>query len=282
MAATDGVALVALAPGDAPRALALSAEAGWNQIEADWRFMLESGAGIGAVDSGGALVASALVLPLGKSVSWVGMVLVAEARRRRGLGTRVLNWCIERIAESGATAGLDATEFGRPVYARLGFVNAWSFARWRVPRAPDAPMAALRPLVVGDLPVIAALDAAACGLARGEILAHLLARAPGRAWVAERVDGSLAGFALGRDGRLAPQVGPVVADDAATALALLARAADGESVVIDVPDAQGRFARALADAGAARLRGFVRMARGADFAAPAPSRVFAVAGPELG
>ena len=66
--------------------------------------------------------------------------------------------------------------------------------------------------------------ARAADLPAAHILAHLLTRAPALARIAERADGTLAGFALGRDGYRAWHVGPVVAEDEAIGLALLGAA----------------------------------------------------------
>ena len=112
----------ALRSGEAAAAVALSAEAGWNQVEEDWRFMLAAGIGFAGRDrADGRLVGSALVLPLGPALAWIGMVLVAATHRRLGLGTALFGRCLDACAEQGLLAGLDATELGRPVYERLGF-----------------------------------------------------------------------------------------------------------------------------------------------------------------
>src|SRR6185503_9857374 len=60
---------------DLEGALALSAEAGWNQARADWLLMLRLGSGF-AVRDGGRVVATALALPYPPMFGWVSMVLV--------------------------------------------------------------------------------------------------------------------------------------------------------------------------------------------------------------
>ena len=74
---------------------------------------------------------------------------------------------------------------------------------------------------------------------RPAILAHLALRQPGRAWIAEDAAGRISGFVLGREGRVATSLGPVVADSEAIALALIARAAASAPgpFIIDVPEA---------------------------------------------
>ena len=92
---------------------------------------------------------------------------------------------------------------------------------------------------------------------RPTILAHLAMRQPGRAWVAEDARRKIVGFALGREGRIATSLGPVVADNEAIALALIAKAASSAPgpFIIDVPDAHraGGLARSAGRGDAARL-----------------------------
>ena len=79
MANTDSVSSVRLEPRHLPGALVLSAEAGWNQIEPDWLMMIKHGHAIGFEDGkDGALVASALALPVGARLAWISIVRVPK------------------------------------------------------------------------------------------------------------------------------------------------------------------------------------------------------------
>ena len=173
----------ALLPDQAEGAAPLSVEAGWNQIAADWRLMLGEGRGFGVRDASGHWIASALVLPLGPAISWISMVLVTKPSRRQGHGTRLLQRCFAEIEATGVTAGLDATELGRPVYLPLGFRDVYALSRWRAGagqrHAVEPPHGVrVRSAGLGDLPRIVALDAAHSRFARGRIVDHLLGRAP--------------------------------------------------------------------------------------------------------
>lgn len=263
---------------DLPRAGALSALVGWNQTLADWRHFLAHGAAL-ALDDGdpACLAATAAVLPFGPDLAWISMVLVRPDRRRQGLATGCMRWAIGELAATRCIA-LDATPEGREVYRRLGFADRFGFTRWRLPAAPAAPGPAVRPLAAADWPALLALDAAAFGAPRAALLRGFAERLPAAGWIA--ADGS--GYALGRDGLRAPQIGPVVAREAATALALIAAAARAIGpALIDLADAAGPVAAALLAAGGERLRPFTRMTRGA--APPGdPERLFAMGGPEFG
>ena len=267
----------------------LSIEAGWNQNVADWRFMLGAGRGFGCVGPDGKWQASSLVLPLGQKLAWISMVLVTRDRRRGGVGTGLLKHCIEEVRSAGAVAGLDATELGRPIYLPLGFRDLYAIARWHFDDARSAAISppagvSLRPLTAADLPRLALYDRPLTGMERPAILAHLALRQPGRAWIAEDVGKKMVGFVLGREGRMATSLGPVVADDEAIALALIAKAAGSAPgpFIIDVPVAHRAVRAWLEGQGATSPRGYMRMTLGEAKGLDDPSHVFALAGPELG
>ncbi|HEY2874169.1 MAG TPA: GNAT family N-acetyltransferase [Reyranella sp.] len=258
----------------------LSIEAGWNQNVADWRFMLGTGRGFGSRGGDGQWEASSLVLPLGDKLAWISMVLVTRARRRGGLGTGLLRRCIAEVQASGAVAGLDATEQGRPIYLPLGFHDLYKISRWHFDGVKEMPTtAAVRPMTAADLPAVLAYDRALSRMDRPELLTHLAARQPSLAFVADS-----AGFVLGREGRTAHSIGPVIADDEATGLALIAKAASSVPgpFIIDVPDAHAEIRKWLERQGAVSPRGYVRMTLGSAPGLDDPSHVFALAGPELG
>jgi hypothetical protein len=262
----------------------LSVEAGWNQSVADWRFMLSAGRGFGCRGEDGKWEASSLVLPLGDELAWISMVLVTNTRRRGGLGTGLLNRCIAEVQASGAIAGLDATENGRPIYLPLGFRDLYKISRWHFDRAKEAPSSiTLRRLAPSDLPAVIAYDCALSSMERPALLKHLAGRQPNAAWVAESA-GRVKGFVMGREGRIASSIGPVVADDEAIGLALIAKAASSVPgpFIIDAPDAHAKVRAWLEGQGAVSPRGYVRMTLGRAPGLEDPGHLFALAGPELG
>ncbi len=266
----------------------LSVEAGWNQNLADWRFMLGAGRGFGCVGPDGRWQASSLVLPLGQKLAWISMVLVTRDRRRGGVGTGLLKRCIDEVRSAGAVAGLDATEQGRPIYLPLGFHDLYPIARWHFDAASDVvqPPAGvtLRALGPADLPRLALYDRPLTGMERPSILAHLALRQPGRAWIAEDTAGKTVGYVLGREGRVATSLGPVVADNEAIALALISKAAAAAPgpFIIDVPVLHRAMRGWLERQGAVTPRGYMRMTLGDAKGLDDATHVFALAGPELG
>ena len=116
------------------------------------------------------------------------------------------------------------------------------------------------------------------GASREVLLRSLAARLPQAAWVAE------GGFLLGRDGHEACQLGPLVAQDAVTAKALLeaALARVPAPLYVDVADHAAGLRAWLESLGFAFQRPFTRMVHGAGGAPGDESKVMLVAGPELG
>jgi GNAT superfamily N-acetyltransferase len=270
---------------DLADAEALVAEAGWNQTADDWRMFLDFGT-VYAVREKSRAVATAAWLPYGGRCAWISMVLVAAAQRRRGLATRLLHRCIADVTAARLVAVLDATPAGRTVYAPLGFKEAWSFARLVSQRrinltAASAPT--IESITDAVWPVLIAYDSAVFGADRSHVLTRLRGRLPGANLVARR-NGRIVGMLLGRDGRTASHLGPLVAEDDETAKALLARALTDISgmVYLDIADAKGTVRSWLETTGFAMQRPFTRMLLGRDRSFDDVTRTFAVTGPEFG
>ena len=290
----------ATAPSDPPPAVsrlrddeidgaqALVAEAGWNQVAADWRIFQNLGTVYAMRGPAGQLVATAATLPYGDRFAWISMVLVAGNQRRRGLATRLLGRCLDDLLEKNLVPVLDATADGRPIYRALGFHDAWGFHRWarRAPRSEEPVMAdGLAIELVGDAvwPALVRYDAQVFGADRGAVLSALRGR-PSTAALCARRQGEMVGFVLGRDGRSATALGPLTADDDVIALTLLRRAlaATAGPVCIDLADAKPGIAAWLRSVGFAPQRPFTRMLHRRHESFDDVARTFAVAGPEFG
>jgi ribosomal protein S18 acetylase RimI-like enzyme len=267
--------------------LALSRAANWNQNEADWRVMLAYGRGWGVTTGDGVLAASAIVLPYGGSFAWISMVLVLPEHRRKGYATQLLKKALQENSRLGLTSILDATPAGHEVYVQEGFQDRWGFTRFSLAASSGEFSAAkeIRRLREKDWHCILELDRRAFGASRERLLRDLASRLPQAALVAES-GGQIAGFVLGRDGREACQVGPLVAHGEGTAIRLLDAALPGlrPPVYVDIADHAPSLQAWAQARGFAFQRPFTRMVHGAG-EAPAPGEavlVFCPAGPELG
>jgi GNAT superfamily N-acetyltransferase len=274
---------------DIPALLALSTEAGWNQVAADWRLMIEHGDSFGFAAPDGQLVASGLTVLFDGPFAWISMILVTAACRRRGLATGLMQRCMEVLERRGLTPALDASPEGRQVYLQLGFKDVYTTTRLFSPgdigKRPVAtgPTSNIRRMSSRDLPAVAAYDRALFGADRAYMLDHLRSRLPTVALVAERA-GRIAGIIFGRDGHACVQLGPLVADDLGIALELLGVAllAVPGPICLDIADHHAGLRRWLDEHGFAPVVPFTRMLHGRSEPFDDPRRIFAIAGPELG
>jgi predicted N-acetyltransferase YhbS len=161
-------------------------------------------------DADGVVVGTGVV-SLNGAVAWIGTVFVDPAWRHRGVGLELTRANIDAADEADCrTLVLVATEAGRPMYERLGFeVQTW----YRILEAPglsgDGPVRPrIRPFEAGDLPAMAAIDAAATGEDRAHLLEAFSSAESAR--VVERDDGTIGGFVVrapwGGGATIAPRI----------------------------------------------------------------------------
>jgi len=276
---------------DLPQALQLSTQAGWNQNVSDWQriyYLCDDSCFAGKID--GQLVATGTLVPYENKCGWIGMMLVDERHRKRGYGSAMLNRLV-RIADEMELewVGLDATEFGEPLYRRKGFRAVGGVDRWKLQkRHRQIAIDGIRDYdFLADGESVGKLDEAATGMQRQDLLLHLGVdgRSKKGSFIVCVQDGLL-GFGCSRMRRTGPQIGPVVAGspDIASAIvsALLERCNPSEQspVVIDVPGGSSIEPWLIAE-GFEVTRRLTRMVRGyAQLGSP--ELLFAIAGFEYG
>lgn len=273
-----------LTADDIPDAMRLTRIAGWNQTPADWeRFRAASPYGCFVAEQGGRAIGTSATIVYSGTLAWVGMVLVDPALRGSGIGTELLQRAIRHLDERGVPCiRLDATPLGRPIYEKSGFVDEYEVQRWVLQREEPT---VVPPRAAGDdLMGVLELDREVFGADRGDLLRSVAATAPELVHLVRDGDG-ISGYALGRRGARADHLGPWVAQDEATAAALLddflARSAR-DAVFVDAV-APNPWALALLEArGFEFTRTLTRMVRGN----PAPPNrtdlMGAILGPEFG
>ena len=260
----------------------LSAQAGWNQTVHDWRLMIESGQGIGFVDTNDVLIATAVLVPYRSDIDWVSMILVDEEWRGRGLGLRLTQLIVE--LSLCPVLGLDATELGIGIYRKLGFRVAEQITRFRR-EAGVADIAGADSTQVKAPPESSFRSSLSAFVNEGEpvrtdLLCDLDTGGDGR-FCLVRGDKTAAVVVL-REGRRAVQVGPLFATDASSATTLLRwiAARRAEPLIIDAFDSNSAFVQQLSELGFSPTRSFTRMFRGG--LPPRNTQEYAVAGPEFG
>ena len=167
---------------DIALALQLSGQNGWNRLQADWQRQLdlEPAGCLSAVD-GSRLVGTACACVF-ETIAWVNLVLVDDAYRGRGIGTRLTERVVAYLDERGVPSQrLDATPLGRPIYEKLGFVAEYELVRYAgtLPGSPD-PKARVRLESVSshDLEAFVRLDHEITRTPRRRLFAHLVSETP--------------------------------------------------------------------------------------------------------
>lgn len=273
-----------LATPDLAGGLALSTGAGWNQNPADWRLLMRTCSGVGVEHPATGLVGTTMAWRFSDRLAWINMVLVDAAFRGQGLARRLMEACLRDLAATGHGALLDATDMGVPLYTRLGFAGTREIVRYVRPAGANRieAVSTAVPIRSGDLPAVTAYEGRVAGMYRPVILADMLERCPAVAWRLGRVDAPR-GCVLGRDGRVATQVGPLSAETMDEAKVLLAQALAGVegAVLVDAPTENPAWTAHLEALGFEPKRRFVRMGLHGAGLATDWSRYFAISGPDF-
>jgi GNAT superfamily N-acetyltransferase len=226
----EGLRIRAMQPDDVGLGLDLCRQAGWNQVEADWRRLLAlAPGGLFVAEQDGVPCGTASTTCYGKQTAWIGMILVHTDFRRRGIGTALMDRCIEHLrGEAIESIKLDATHLGRPLYLQLGFQDERAIHRYAGPRPPGLSVGpAVSAVRADDWPAIAKCDLVAFGADRTELL-RLFAN-DGPSAVVRSGDDLLA-YGFAREGFHASFIGPLVAVDTQAARAV------AEGLLAQLPD----------------------------------------------
>jgi GNAT superfamily N-acetyltransferase len=270
--------------------LRLSRASGWNQTVEDWRVLLSVGPGLFRVAAEeGRIVAAGGAARYGDALAWICMILVDPARRGHGIGTRIFDDVLERCQRERAagrlgSVGLDATPAGRGIYLRRGFSDGPELQRMSiVPKGAGAAPGAVRAMEPSELELVLARDRQVFGADRAPVLRWAFEQAPELAWIA-RLGDRVAGYCFGRQGDHSAHVGPVVAEDRATARDLVRACHSrprGRPLILDAR-AEPSWLQALDALGLRVTRAFTRMYLGDARPTAQPERERAVFGPEFG
>jgi len=275
---------------DIPGGLRLNTLSGWNQTAADWqRFLENSPRGCFVMEHGGKVVGTATTICYENRFAWIGMVLVDPEFRKKGIGTELLKKTIEHLDDAGIlTLKLDATPQGKPIYAKLGFVEEYEIERWILKRPPgtnSTTCSATRELFSEkQKEQIFRMDKESFGADRSFLLRCLCEEAPEFA-TAVWEDESLQGYAFGRRGLFADHLGPSMAKKPGAAEGLLRTfltASSRETLIVDCVKANSMAVELLCRHGFGPSRLLTRMFRGPNVYAGRPELFCSILGPEFG
>lgn len=224
----------------------------WPHRPRDLELFVGLGQGYIALDAIGRPLGSSMYFPVADNFAMLGMMVTTPRLQSLGAGRRLLQHIMQDCA--GRDLRLSATRSGYRLYVAAGFDPVgliWQHQGIARPfRAPE-PLSGLtiRPLEPEDHAALMALDAHAYGATRTKVMDALLAVSKGV--VAER-GGAVCGYALRRSFGKGELIGPVVAEDDATAMRLVApliQACEGKFTRMDTPQQSEPFKAFLAAAG---------------------------------
>jgi GNAT superfamily N-acetyltransferase len=275
---------------DIPAGIRLKELAGWNQTAADWnRFLDASPEGCFVAEVDGHVRGTAATISFENRFAWIGMVLVDPEFRSRGLGTKLLERTIEYIDQRKIpTMKLDATPQGKPLYEKLGFVSEYGIERWILKRPPraDVGIADSKRASVSETQFESILrkDRDVFGADRSFLLGSLQKESP-QFSMGGWSNNALQGYAFGRSGSFADHIGPLAAEDAATARQLLNEfltRSSRETIIVDCLTANSATVGLLRAFGFSYARTLTRMYRGQNQYPGNPDSLCAILGPEFG
>jgi GNAT superfamily N-acetyltransferase len=198
-----------LAPADIDAAVALYESGGWEERRSFLETVMANPSCqplVGVLD--GVVVATGMGTINGP-VGWVGSIFVDASLRRHGYGRALTDAVCERLDAAGcATQALIASEYGKPLYEKMGFrIDGWYQIMEAMPvgGAPKPPRGTtIRPMLPADIDRVGELDRRATGEDRRGLLGSLA----GGAWLIES-DEELLGFLI----QILPDSAAIVAPD---------------------------------------------------------------------
>lgn len=229
---------------DIPAAVALFHSIGWSHQPVDWARALDwSPDGCFVIEEpDNRIVGTVSTTPYNTDLGWIGMVVVALDRQRRGLGQQLMRAALDHLIARGTERiMLDSSDEGRPLYRKVGFRELYKIERWEGKASTYLGPRARR-MQPQDVDAVLELDTVLFGINRAHILTRLLAEFPDLAWV-DYVQGRLEGFLLGRRTAKGVSLGPWMSWSAASAERLLLIALEqlqGQTIAINIPDYNGR------------------------------------------
>jgi GNAT superfamily N-acetyltransferase len=248
---------------------ALSVGVGWPHRRDDWQALRRTGHGFAALDRIGRIVGSAMWFPYGQDYATVGMVITSPRLQAFGAG----RWLMDAVmaATGSRDLGLNATRAARRLYRDLGFsIERTVYQRQGEVseefRNPGPAKGLLREIEPGDLPGLSALDLLAFPADRVALLKYLLEISVGTALAR---DGHVVAFSLFRPFGRGYVIGPVIADNDADAIAVIApyvASHAGCFLRIDTRQKEGAFADFLGRCGLPVYDTVTTMSRGRPYA----------------
>ena len=226
---------------DVPAAHGLTQQSGWPHTEKDWAFHLGQGRGWVATDSAGAIIGTTLLWFYGDDAGTVGLVIVDEAFRGKGVGRALMEHTMEEAGDRKIR--LIATEMAVKLYQDLGFASLNTIEQRQGILAGGTPLPAHNESIVraareDDYDSIRTLDRKAARMDRSRLIDSLLTSSS--SYVLEKED-RVIGSVLVRESGRGKIFGPLITSNQADAKLLLSHALSEHPGFcrIDIPEDAG-------------------------------------------
>lgn len=264
-----------------------AAQEGWNPgLDDATVFWDTDPEGFVAAELDGVLIGGGSIVAYGRGFGFMGFFIVRPEHRSRGLGRRLWLHRRDRLLarlQPQATLGMDGVFTMQAFYARGGFAFSHRDLRFEGRGVATARAAGL--VDVRELPfdVLSRYDTQHFAAPRERFLKGWI-DLPHGTGLAAVTEGALRGYGVMRRCRQGRKLGPLFADDPATAEALftsLIAMAPGEAVFLDVPENNPQALALARRHGLKEVFGCARMYHGPPPALP-QQRIYGVTTFELG
>lgn len=239
---------------DIAHLIRLSQSVGWDYDHEEVTTILNTGLVFGHKNENGEVVSSAAIIPYGEKAASIGMVIVNEAYRGKGLGQTLTRQCIGQV-DNQTIIQLIATAEGQPLYEKLGFQKVGSVKKLiasthHLKQQTNTYDSQVMPFQQQDLADVIAIDERAFGANRAQFLLERI-RQSKDCLVLKNKLGKITGYGLAIFGPVYTILGPIVAADTQSALALVQQLQKnyGKGVRIDILSEQEALQALLVTAG---------------------------------
>ncbi|MEC1895474.1 GNAT family N-acetyltransferase [Cytobacillus firmus] len=236
--------LVQFNKNDIKGLIELSASVGWDYDEYEIGTVLSSGMIFGHKNFDGKIVSSAAIIPYDNKLASIGMLIVHKEFRGMGLGKDATQKCID-FASSNTSIMLIATEEGRPLYEKMGFITVDCVHKFLcddykpINKSGDVTTEEFNS---NNLKEILKLDKAAFGDKRSKFLQNRINQSE-QCLVVRDNRANIIGYGISILGPINLILGPIVAPDSQTAALIIDRLASRHQgkFRIDVPSGNEEF-----------------------------------------
>jgi len=261
---------------------------GWNQVEDDWLFFLSLNRElclVAYIDK--QIVGTVTAIDYNGEVAWIGMMLVNQSFRNRGIGSSLLRAILDKLGYCKSIK-LDASPLGNPVYRKYGFLEELELqrliAKKLIPCSENVSETYIQHASEKDLKDIIEFDRTVFGTSRLRMIVFLIRQRSREWWIAKK-QGRVIGIVGLKQGMLYHHIGPLYAESLDLAQNLIIksiRGIEGLSVIMDIHVGKSEFREWLQPLGFESQRPFHRMYLKQN---PLPGIVdwqYAICGPEFG